>query len=101
MEIAETLRTARRAAGLTQVRLAERTGIGASVISAYEHGARTPSAEAFLRLLDGAGYDLRTVRRLDPVVQSRRLVQVLELAEQLPYRERPLARPRFTRTSPW
>jgi hypothetical protein len=43
------------------------------------------------RLIDAMGFDVTFRARLDPEVQGRRLVEVLTLAEALPYRPRPLA----------
>jgi hypothetical protein len=92
---AETLRDIRRQAGLTQRELARRAGIPATVLSAYERGRREPGAEVFLALVRAAGYDMAWVRRLDDRRQGQLLAQVLELAEALPYRPRPMARPRL------
>lgn len=52
------IKQARERAGLTQVALAERTGIMQSVISAYERGRRDPSASALERLVGAAGLSL-------------------------------------------
>lgn len=89
---ASSLRELRREAGITQAELAARVGIPSTVISAYECGRRQPSLEAVGRLVDALGFDVRFVRRLDHVEQGRKLVQVLELAEALPYRPRPMAK---------
>jgi transcriptional regulator with XRE-family HTH domain len=76
---------------MTQAALARRVGLPTTVISAYECGRRQPSLKVAGRIIDALGYDVRFVRRLDPVVQGRKLVDVLLLAEALPYRPRPLA----------
>lgn len=47
----------RRRAGLTQAALADRAGTSAPTISAYEHAARQPRADALLRLRDAAGVE--------------------------------------------
>jgi predicted nucleotidyltransferase len=55
VDIQTRLKRARRAAGLTQHEVAERTGIPQSSISAYESGARAPSEDACRRILTAAG----------------------------------------------
>jgi transcriptional regulator with XRE-family HTH domain len=89
----EQLRELRRRAGLTQAEVASRTGVVTSVLSAYERGRREPGADTFLRIAAAVGFEPTWVRRLDPAVQGRRLVEVLELAEALPFRPRPMPRP--------
>jgi transcriptional regulator with XRE-family HTH domain len=91
---ADTLREVRIRSGLTQRELARRAGIQATVLSAYERGRREPGADAFLAIVRAAGFDVSCVRRLDDRRQGARLAQVLQLAEALPYRPRPMARPR-------
>jgi transcriptional regulator with XRE-family HTH domain len=86
----QTLRELRHRAGLTQAEVARRVGIPATVVSAYECGRRQPSLETAGRLIDAMGFDVTFRTRLDPEVQGRRLVEVLTLAEALPYRPRPL-----------
>lgn len=49
------LRELRRAAGLTQVQLAERVGIAQSQISGYESGARQPSLDTLQALATELG----------------------------------------------
>jgi transcriptional regulator with XRE-family HTH domain len=80
---------------LTQAEVARRTGVVTSVLSAYERGRREPGADTFLRIAEAIGYAPTWTRRLDPAVQGRRLVEVLELAEALPFRPRPMPRPRL------
>jgi len=87
----QTLRELRHRAGLTQAEVARRVGIPATVLSAYECGRRQPSLETAGRLIDAMGFAVTFRARLDPEVQGRRLVEVLTLAEALPYRPRPLA----------
>lgn len=90
-----------RRSGLSQAELSRRAGISRSVLNAYLHGTRAPGAEALGRLAAAAGFDLSLVERRPPVDAERAgaiLVQVLDLAEALPYRPRaeiespPLAR---------
>lgn len=70
-----------------------------SVVNAYVRGKREPGADALARLAAAAGFDLKLSPRKPPVDVDRAskiLVQVLELAEALPFRPRPeLAYPRL------
>lgn len=107
MSSASTSRAARllgemlRRGGLTQAELARRAGIPRSVLNAYLRGNREPGAKALARLAAAAGFDLALTEREHRVDVERAgeiLVQVLDLAEALPYRPRaeiespPLAR---------
>ncbi|MBS1885007.1 MAG: helix-turn-helix transcriptional regulator [Actinobacteria bacterium] len=77
--------------GLSQAELARRAGIPRSVLNVYLHGKREPGADALVRLATAAGFDLEPRRREAPVDPERAgqiLVQVLELAEALPFRPR-------------
>jgi transcriptional regulator with XRE-family HTH domain len=87
----DVLATLRRRAGRTQADVAAATGIPASVLSAYERGRRQPSLANASRIIDALGYSVKFDFVLDPAVQARRLRDVLELAEALPYQPRPLA----------
>lgn len=87
----QDLRLLRRRTGRTQVDVAAAVGITASVLSAYECGRRQPSLAAASRVIDALGYSIKFDFVLDPAEQARRLHDVLELAEALPYRPRPLA----------
>ena len=63
-----------------------------SVVNAYVRGNREPGADALARLAAAGGFELRLGRRKPPVDAERAgriLVQVLELAEALPFRARP------------
>jgi len=53
------LQLARLKSGLSQRQLADRAGVPATMISAYEHDRRQPTLGTLLRLLRAAGYDLR------------------------------------------
>ena len=78
--------------GLSQAELARRAGMPRSVVNAYVRGKREPGADALARLAAAGGFDLTLVSRRPPVDverASRILVQVLELAEALPYRPKP------------
>jgi transcriptional regulator with XRE-family HTH domain len=81
----------RRASGLGQAELARRTGIQRSVLSAYEHGRRQPSVAALSRIAAAAGMELQLAPAADQEAVEHAgavLSQVLDLAEQLPYRSR-------------
>jgi transcriptional regulator with XRE-family HTH domain len=78
--------------GLSQAELARRAGIPRSVLNTYLRGRREPGTDALLNLAAAAGFDLELRRRTSPVDPERAakiLVQVLELAEALPFRRRP------------
>lgn len=85
--------------GLSQAELARRAGLPRSVVNAYLKGKREPGADALARLAVAGGFELQLGRRRPPVDAERAskiLVQVLELAEALPYRPKPeLAYPRL------
>lgn len=98
MDTAKALRDARRRARLTQAELAERSGTSQATISAYESGSKRPSVETLARLLDEMGSRLvvepgaapassRAPR--EPARAARTLLDVLELAAQLPTRHDP------------
>jgi transcriptional regulator with XRE-family HTH domain len=77
--------------GLSQAELARRAGIPRSVLNAYLKGTREPGADALLRIAAAGGMSLQVSRRQPPVDADRAsdiLVQVLELAEALPFRPR-------------
>lgn len=72
MDAASTLRDARRSAGLTQVELAERSGVTQSVISAYEAGRREPSVPMLERLVEATGHRLEL--SLEPLPADGRVL---------------------------
>lgn len=62
------------------------------MVNAYLKGSREPGADALARLAAAGGLELQLDRREPPVDAERAgriLVQVLELAEALPFRPRP------------
>jgi transcriptional regulator with XRE-family HTH domain len=76
---------------LSQAELARRAGIPRSVLNVYLRGRREPGADALVRLAAAAGFDLEPTKREPPVDAERAgkiLVQVLGLAEALPFRPR-------------
>ena len=87
----ETLAILRRRTGRTQTDVAHAVGIPASVLSAYERGRRQPSLVIASRVIDALGYSVKFDLVLDPAEQARRLREVLDLAEALPSKPRPLA----------
>jgi transcriptional regulator with XRE-family HTH domain len=77
-----------RRSGLSQAELARRAGMPRSVVNVYLHGRREPGADSLARLAAAGGFELGLSERrppVDPVRAGRILVQVLELAEALPY----------------
>lgn len=86
-----TLRQIVKESGLSQAELARRTGMPRSVVNAYVKGSREPGVDALARLAAAGGLELRLARRRPPVDADRAgkiLVQVLELAEALPFKPR-------------
>lgn len=82
----------RARAGLSQAELARRAGLTRSVMNAYERGRREPSAAMLSRIFSAAGFELvakSVVPPTDPVRAGNILEQVIELAEELPYRPKP------------
>jgi transcriptional regulator with XRE-family HTH domain len=78
--------------GLSQAELGRRAGLPRSVVNAYLKGSREPGADALARLAAAGGFELQLGPRKPPVDSERAgriLVQVLELAEALPFRPRP------------
>lgn len=84
----------RRRRGWTQAQVAELTGIPTSVLSAYERCRRVPGLDAASRIIDALGYRVDLVPLPDPAACGRHLEQVLALAEELPFRPRPMAKAR-------
>jgi transcriptional regulator with XRE-family HTH domain len=58
VEIARLIKSARRAAGITQLQMAHRAGTAQSAVAAYESGARTPTLATLKRLFDACEHDL-------------------------------------------
>jgi transcriptional regulator with XRE-family HTH domain len=80
-----------RRSGLSQAELARRAGLPRSVLNVYLRGRREPGADTLLRIASAGGMAVRLDERKPPVDAeraSRILVQVLELAEALPFRPR-------------
>ncbi len=80
-----------RRSGLSQAELARRAGIPRSVLNVYLRGRREPGTDVLLKLAAAGGQELQLAERkppVDPERASKILVQVLELAEALPFRPR-------------
>ena len=78
-----------RQSGLTQAELARRAGLSRSVVNAYLRGQREAGADTLARLAAAGGGQLTVTPRRAPLDKARAgriLIQVLELAEALPYR---------------
>jgi len=75
---AALLQLARLKAGLSQRELADRAGVPATMVSAYERDKRQPTVETLLRLLHAAGFDLRM--RLEPYDPHDDVLAALEEA---------------------
>ncbi|HEX4188991.1 MAG TPA: helix-turn-helix transcriptional regulator [Solirubrobacteraceae bacterium] len=87
----ELIAQIRRTSGLTQAELARRSGVQSSVLSAYEHGRRQPSVSALARIARAAGLELEISPLTDADALKRSgevLMQVLELADRMPSRQR-------------
>jgi transcriptional regulator with XRE-family HTH domain len=63
METAGLILGARRAAGLTQIALAQRAGTAQPAVAAYESGARTPNIATLERLLRACDHDVEVLAR--------------------------------------
>jgi hypothetical protein len=97
MDAAMIIQTVRRRQGLTQAELARRAGTSQPVISAYEHGRRDPTYQMLRKLVEAGGERLHidAVQResdqpppADVLEHSRRLIEVLTLADAIPVRRR-------------
>jgi transcriptional regulator with XRE-family HTH domain len=83
------LEDVRQRSGLSQAELARRAGLPRSVINTYLRGRREAGADALFRIAAAGGLELRLASRsapVDPERAGRRLAQVLDLAEALPFR---------------
>lgn len=95
MDVAAALRTARRAADLSQKRLARRAGLSAGALSRYESGTGLPSLPTLDRLLAACGKDVRlvVVDRVDDL--DTELVRRAALPRSRRVRDRHFLRPAF------
>ena len=81
---ASLLRQARTRSGLTQRGLARRADTSQSVVARIEGGQTSPSWATLERLLDAAGFELRTDLELRPVEQSHMLDDVPRILSLTP-----------------
>ena len=75
------LQLARLKSGLSQKKLADRAGVSATMISAYERDLRQPSIPTMLRLLAAAGFELSM--HLKPLDQHDPVLAELEANRSL------------------
>jgi len=97
MEAASLLRSARTRAGLTQRALAAAAFTSQAAVAAIESGRKQPSVQTLDRLLRAAGTELVAADPAQAALlrRARRLEDVLQLAEALPFRRaRELSFPR-------
>lgn len=80
MELTTLIRSARQAAGITQVELANRAGTAQPAVAAYESGARTPNLATLERLLGACDHDIQVLAR--PRVR-RGAASLAELAQTI------------------
>jgi transcriptional regulator with XRE-family HTH domain len=80
---------ARVRSGLSRRELARRAGTSQATLSAYEQGRICPSVRVLERILLAAGFvlDAKLVSA-DELERGRMLEELLDLAEQYPWRER-------------
>jgi transcriptional regulator with XRE-family HTH domain len=85
------VRRVRLHSGLSQRELAERVGLSASTIAAYETGRATPRVDTLDRILAAAGFTatITLTRRAGDAERGRELEEALELAAQFPARHSP------------
>lgn len=58
MTVAENIRAARKAAGLTQKELGERMGVSSVAVTQYESGKRIPKIDTLQRIADALGVNI-------------------------------------------
>ena len=98
-DIGETLRRARRQAGLSLRDAARRAGTSHATLSTYEKNRKVPSVVTFLRILEACSYSVDIglrprIRERHGMPRGEELEAVLELAEQFP--AKPLKKLTFT-----
>jgi transcriptional regulator with XRE-family HTH domain len=81
----------RETSGISQAELARRSGLTASVLSAYLHGRRQPSVSALARIARAAGLELEISPLADEAALERAgrvLIDVIGLADSMPSKPR-------------
>jgi len=63
VEVTTLIRGARRAAGITQLELADRAGTAQPAVAAYESGGKTPNLATLERLLGACEHDIEVLAR--------------------------------------
>lgn len=84
LDAALLVREARSRAGLTQRELAARAGTSQSVVARIEAGQTRPGSETLRRLLEAAGFELRTELLPLPVVETHMLDDVARILALTP-----------------
>ncbi len=79
MNIGNSVRQARRRAGLSQRELAERTGVPQSTIARVESGSVDPRMSTIAKLLSACGEELEAMPRLGEGVDRTGIRETLEL----------------------
>lgn len=103
MNLHQVVTVAREAAGLSKRELARRAETFPAAIVEIESGRRSPTVDTVTYLVEACGFSLEVALTASPSVSdqevSRKLVQVIELAESLPRRKPALVcgYPRFPR----
>lgn len=89
MNLAEVIVEARMRSGLSRRELARRSGTSQATIAAYEQGRVSPSIRVLQRIVLAAGFVVDVeLKSADEVERGRILEQLLDLAEQYPWKER-------------
>lgn len=79
VQLGQTIRAARRDAGLTQQRLAEKAGVSRAWLAKVESGHRKAEIEYLMRTLDALGLAFATVPATPPDVDPQ-LIEALREA---------------------
>ena len=82
MSAEDLLRYARRAAGLSQRKLAERTGVAQPSIARIETGRSSPRSRTLERLLDACGFRLELARRAGDGIDRSAIRELLKLSPE-------------------